>query len=254
MSPLQSHNKPWYRRWWVLPISIVLLLFALNIFAPRFLFDFIGRIAEPIWQVRDEVYQNVRHALGTNGSRALQRENEALRREVNTLRQQLASSNEIPAATSTAASRLHAVVYTKPPFSPYDSLHIGVGARDGVDVGDPVYTTDNVFIGRISDTASTISQVRLFSAPDFTLNVELENGVQGEASGVGSGNLRIRLPRDLEIATGTPVVSGEIPREVVGRVEYIERSPNESFQYIFIRIPFQLFEAREVFVDTSVGT
>ncbi|PJE74080.1 MAG: hypothetical protein COV01_03205 [Candidatus Taylorbacteria bacterium CG10_big_fil_rev_8_21_14_0_10_41_48] len=173
---------------------------------------------------------------------------DSIRKENDTLRSLL--------GRHTSDNRVLAVVLSRPPFSPYDSLILDIGSTDGVFVGDKVYAATDILLGDISDVYSHTAKVNLFSSPGRKVPVLVgPSAIQVEAVGRGSGNFRAVLPSEVGIEKGDPVRFAQSKLNIVGVIEEIVVDSTDSLQEILFKMPLTLSEVSYVEVHvTSVQT
>jgi cell shape-determining protein MreC len=140
-----------------------------------------------------------------------------------------------------------ASILVKPSFSPYDTLIVDIGTDAGVVVGDKVSADGNIFIGRVSEVYANSSKVILYSSPDEKVLVLVgSNNVLKEAVGIGGGNFKIELPREIDIKEGDDVVIPSISPNIFGIVEKVEYKEADSFQTVLFKSPINVLELKWV--------
>lgn len=140
-----------------------------------------------------------------------------------------------------------ASVLSKPPHSMYDSLIIDAGQTDGVVIGDKVLVDGTVFVGEISEVYGNESKVKMYSSPQEKFFVIIgKSGIQAEAEGLGSGNFRVILPKEIGVEVGDSVSIPSITPNVFGLIEKIDSKGNDSFQTLLFKTPINLFELKWV--------
>lgn len=138
-------------------------------------------------------------------------------------------------------------VLIKPFLSAYDTLIIDAGKSAGVEVGDQVLAEGNIFIGYVSDVHDDVSKVVLYSSSGEKVKVLIGNSnIEKEAIGLGGGNFRMELPREIDIKEGDNVVMPSISPNIFGTVEKIEFKESDSFQYILFKNPVNISELKWV--------
>lgn len=138
-------------------------------------------------------------------------------------------------------------ILARPPVSPYDTLIIDLG-QSRVALGDVVVVEAAVVLGEIVEVYSTAAKVRLYSSPDFELAVAVGDELAGVlARGRGGGNFTLELPRDLAVATSTPITVLMAGRELVlAVVGDVDRTASDPFQYVYARLPVNLYRLKQV--------
>jgi rod shape-determining protein MreC len=134
---------------------------------------------------------------------------------------------------------------------------INRGARDGVEVGDPVIT-DMGLVGRVADVTATAAWVRLAIDPGSAVNTRLQNArAEGTVVGQLQGGLRMQyIPREAVIEEGDLVLTsglgGHFPADIViGQVVSVRQQEAELFQEAEIRptVDFERLEIVSVITD-----
>ncbi len=148
------------------------------------------------------------------------------------------------------ATRVIARVLSKPPQSPYDTLIIDIGSKEGVTKGDKVFLAGNVILGFVTDITPHSSVVSLFSTGSQKQSAVLERtGATYELMGKGGANLQVEVPRDADILWGDTFVYPDLSPAIIGTVYFIDTTSQSSLKTIFLRIPGNVFENKWVFVE-----
>ncbi len=152
------------------------------------------------------------------------------------------------------------VILSKPNQSPYGTLVIDVGLKDGLKSGDQVFALGNVPIGTIAETYVNSSKVTLFSNSGQKTQVVVgqknEESKAGksvfmEIVGRGGGNFEMILPRDFTLQKGDQVLLPGINNLLVGIVETILSDPREPFIKALIVSPVNVQELKFVEVEVK---
>lgn len=166
-------------------------------------------------------------------SRVLQNENEDLK--------------ALLGRKNTRQKTVLSAILSKPPLSPYDTLIIDIGSEDSVSVGNQVMADGNTFIGYISETYSNSSKVVLYSSPDEKTNVIIgNNNIEREAVGVGGGNFRLEVPREVDVKEGDTIIIPSVSSNIFGVVEKISSKDADSFQTVLFKSPVNINELKWV--------
>lgn len=145
-----------------------------------------------------------------------------------------------------------ALVLVRPPISPYDTLIIDRGKRDGLEVGNMVYALGDALIGIVAEVYDSRSKVAFFSTPGKKTNVSFENSnVPAIAHGRGSGNFSANTPSDTGIKEGDIVIFPDIKPHIFGIVEEVIADSVDSFKTVLFRSPVNIHDIRFVEVKTS---
>lgn len=140
-------------------------------------------------------------------------------------------------------------VLQKPNHSPYDTLLLDIGSREGVSVGKLVVAYGEVPIGRVAEVYEKVSVVRMFSSPLQEIPVQIgDTKIESVAVGIGGGNFRMLLPKDTPISEGDIVTLSGFDNRILGTVEKINRSEAETFARIMFKSPLSIYELSAVFV------
>ncbi|KKQ03178.1 MAG: hypothetical protein US12_C0019G0006 [Parcubacteria group bacterium GW2011_GWA2_36_24] len=150
-------------------------------------------------------------------------------------------------------------ILSKPNRSPYDTLIIDVGIKQGIEIGDLVFAFGNIPIGQVEASYVNSSKVILFSDSKKKTQVvvgdkNLPAGRQGifmEIMGRGGGNFEMILPRDFTLIKGDQVVLPGITPYVLGIVETIISDPRDSFVKALLTSPVNIQELKFVEIKTN---
>lgn len=189
---------------------------------------------------------------------SLDKENENLKLELNKAKARMSNYNsvlgeninlkEILGRKGEKVSLILAAILSKPNQSPYDTLVIDAGTKQGIKVGNIVFALGNVPIGRTSDVYPDSSKVVLFSnSGEKTQGVV--SGIFIEIVGRGGGNFEMILPRDFVPAKGDQVVLPGITPYVLGKVETILSDPRDPFIKALLASPVNIQELKFVEVE-----
>ncbi|MES2213216.1 MAG: rod shape-determining protein MreC [Patescibacteria group bacterium] len=245
----------------IIIISIIFVLLVGSAFLfPNALRTVSYGIAKPIWRVRDVIQsstgsiKNFFVFKNTLINRTI-----ALEDELTTLKLKeadydilLKENEELKnqLGRTTTATRVMARVVSTPPRSPYDTLIIDIGSRDGVIKGNKVFLAGNIILGIVTDITPYTSVVSLFSTGNQKQSAVLERtGATYELVGKGGANLQVEVPRDADVLWGDTFVYPDLSPAIIGSVYYIDSTSQSSFKTIFIRIPGNVFENKWVFVE-----
>ncbi|MDP4020541.1 MAG: rod shape-determining protein MreC [Candidatus Adlerbacteria bacterium] len=175
--------------------------------------------------------ERLRAELGA--AQALVADRELLLRENIELKTRL---GRVPEETST----LLAAILLRPPATPYDTLMLDVGLKEGVSVGDLVFSVGSVVIGKVTEVYRSTSRATLFSAPGEAHDVLVftqGGSVPLVAEGQGSGSFIGKLPQGTQVNMGDPVLFPDIVPILMAQIAAVETAPNESFQTVYMQLP-----------------
>lgn len=215
---------------------LVFVLLAVRIFAP----DAFLKIFTPIFGVGGRITAQARELLsGFRSAQELSVQNQELSRRLgeqsaeNRILLERAKDLEALLGRSAAVPKGFVVgVLARPPYSPYDTLVVGAGSDDGVDVGMKAFGQGGVPLGEVSSVSKSFSRITLFSAS----GKETEGWVGKERvaltlQGAGGAAIRASVPKDASIAEGDGVYlpgPGALYFGVVTRVEADAASPSAT--------------------------
>jgi len=134
---------------------------------------------------------------------------------------------------------------------------INKGARDGVEIGDPVIS-DLGLVGRVEDISANTSWVRLAIDPSSAIDGRLQNSrATGTVVGQFQGSMLMDfIPQEAVIEAGDLVVTsglgGSFPANIViGQVTTIQRETANPFQQAELRSTVNFNDLSIVSVITS---
>jgi len=140
-----------------------------------------------------------------------------------------------------------ASVLVKPNISPYDTLIVDVGKNNGVSVGELVMADASVFIGKVVEVYDYSSKIILYSSPGEKTNVLIgPANILKEAEGVGDGNFRIEVPKEIGVKVGDSIIMPSISTNIFGVVEKVESKETDSFQTVLFKSPINIQELKFV--------
>lgn len=141
-------------------------------------------------------------------------------------------------------------VTLRPPQSPYDMIVIDAGAENGVAQGMKAIAFSSAIIGHVSEVFPRTSKIKLTSLTGEETNIFLEKAkVSAIATGIGGGNLEIKIPGSVKIEIGDNALTESSFPFLVGVVEKSELDPITQFQKIILRTPVNYQELRRVFIE-----
>ncbi|MFH1979411.1 MAG: rod shape-determining protein MreC [Patescibacteria group bacterium] len=141
-----------------------------------------------------------------------------------------------------------APIIARPGYGIYNSLIIGLGSNEDIQLGMQVTAFGNILLGYVVDVQPTFSRVKLASHPEEEVNVFVGNSVSAISMGRGSENMKIVLPSDVSVEVGDSVTTLGTESLFLGMVEKILKRPESPFQEIFFRFPINIQELRYVYV------
>lgn len=142
-----------------------------------------------------------------------------------------------------------AVVLLRPPGTPYDTFILDVGTKDGVAVGDLVFASGSVVLGKITEAYHSTARATLFSAPGAKHEALIfsEGGsIPVALEGQGAGSFVGKIPQGTPIEVGQTVIFANIMPVLAASVSYVEAREGESFQTVYMHMPINPFTLRYV--------
>lgn len=166
---------------------------------------------------------------------------EALREENALLKERLGRPSE--------STLILARVLAAPSRSPYDTLVIDVGEEHGVTPGMRVFGDGDFAIGEITRSFRHGAIVTLYTSSGVALPVTIgTSSVPATAHGWGGGNLRITVPKGLDIAEGALVEIPALGPEYVGAIAAKESAEGSSMEHLYLALPFNVYQLKWVYV------
>lgn len=192
-----------------------------------------------------------------NSKRTLSLENERLTDRLNELESEISNYTtvineneklkEILSRKKENVELILAGILSKPNISPYDTLIVDAGEREGVQEGNTVFAHGNIPIGKVSNVYSRTSKVVLFSSPGEKTEVVLVGkNTFMQVIGRGGGNFEMILPRDFVVEQGTEIHLPGITPYVLGTVASIISDPRDAFQKALLISPVNIQELKFV--------
>lgn len=163
-------------------------------------------------------------------------------RQVN--RQLRVMSPEIQTATSSLPEAfVRASVTARPPASPYDSVRINVGSRQGLKKGAVVWWPPGVYLGSVVEVGSRSALVRLASAPQAKTVGRINGRLTVDVTGRGGGEMVATIPETAQVATNTLVIADKF-NVPVGRIADTRPAASVGRTRLFIQpvIPASMLE------------
>lgn len=149
-------------------------------------------------------------------------------------------------------SAIMSAVMLTPSQSPYDSLVIDRGEKDGVKIGAIVYANEGRPIGTVTRTLVRSAVVALFSSPGVETNVFVRGAdVHAKATGLGGGSLSVLLAHGSKVEEGDAVLMPSLSPSVIGIVEWIDTDPAAPGIIVTVSQEDTLSSLRFVAVDSE---
>jgi cell shape-determining protein MreC len=229
-------------------IFIAILIIILLILSPRIWRGFSSAssfIGIPVWKFESFISQKF---SGINyffsSKKSLSKENELLKEENQTLKTKMADYDLVKNDITNLQNifgRINANEYTMgivlsgPRQFLYDALIIDIGEKDGVKVGEKVFSEGIVLVGEIAEVYPQSSKVKLYSAPGEKIDVMLASGdIPATLTGRGGGNFEMTISREVEIKEGEEVYVPNLQNEVIAVVGKVIFDPRDPFQKVLL--------------------
>lgn len=237
----------------------VLFFVVISFFAPSFFSGIFSQVGGVVWNSENFIFRSVRDTIQLfRFKNSLLAENEELKKRLETMvvdalatdimRQENSDLKEVLGRIDDKKVLLASVLRT-PPFSPYDTFILDVGADKGVQIGDYIFVGGHVLVGEIVEVNPTSAKAQLFSAPGKTSVVLVgKKAVSAEAIGRGGGNFEIVLSREIPIAVGESVIVPQIDSMVLGVVGQVDIDSAKTFQRVLFSTPVNIQGVRWVTV------
>jgi cell shape-determining protein MreC len=216
------------------------------------------------------VVQNVRAYVvnGSNEPRFIPRNlaEQALVKSLQTENEYLRS---LLGKTPEDSNMILAGVIERPPRTPFDSLVIDIGSDQDILEGDMVFSDSVYAIGMISSVSGHTSTVTLFSSAGQKIDALINSPIEGVkddsgvgtstvksrvkdalnpvvAEGQGAGNFYIKLPKNIKVKVGDPVVWPSAETILLGAVEVVESGEGEAYSQLRFKSPINMNSLRYV--------
>lgn len=232
--------------WGVLALAFAVLVLGVRLLAPNFFWQ----ACAPIFGVSDMLSVDTHAFLSGFGDTAklaasnekLVNENVALASENQVLQEKIAGLSVLSGGQIIPG--IPAGVVARPPESPYDTLVLAAGEKEGVTLGMEAFATGGVPIGTVTSVLADFSRVTLFTSSDASTS-----GWVGSAStpititGEGGGAMHATVARGANIVVGD-VISvpgpGKFPIGSVVRVDSDPLSPAVTLRIMPATNPFSI--------------
>jgi cell shape-determining protein MreC len=171
--------------------------------------------------------------------------NQSLELENNELRLLLGTMSPIAPTSDTTNITIARIIDYRD--IPYGTLLVKTEQGSTVKKGDIAYF-GKWAIGKVTSVNNTSVLIKLFTSSGSAYDV-LIGTVPGTLVGMSGGIGKISLPRTLEVSLGTPVSLPLADGLILGTVEDIERSSEQSMQTLLVRIPFNISTLRFITIS-----
>lgn len=199
-------------------------------------------------------------AIGSSGffssNRALQTENEELRRDLSLAAEMLASverlqgENETLRALAGLAADLPgktARIISSFQTTPYGTFMIDVGRDGGIGEGFLVLTEGGYVLGTIADVHASTATVRTVFSPGQDVDLVVGDAAF-VAKGQGGGNAEAEVPREALMRVGDSARAPLFANRPAGIVGSVSSASSSATQSVHIRVPANLDTLQFVYV------
>lgn len=209
--------------------AFVILFVVLRMVAP----DLLATLSSPLWKAGDGFSKGIAAAsLPFADAAALRAERDRLLAENAALVNQNMALTAQVKDTAALPAGIPAGVLVRPPVSPYDTVVLDKGERDGVRADAFVFATGGVPVGVIETVTAETSRAVLFSTPGrITEGWVGEERLPVSLEGRGAGAYSATLPRESGIQPGAIVYlpgPGALPAGTVVRIDSDPSSPRAT--------------------------
>lgn len=244
--------------WGALALLVAVLALMLRLLAPNFFWH----MSAPLLRGADALARESRMffsgfadtAALAERNAVLMNENAALANKNHALLKRGADRDALSGSAPERGNRgIIAGVLSRPPVSPYDTLVLSSGEKDGVAVGQEAFGDGGVPLGMVSSVLADFSRVTLFSAPNMSMHGWVgRSNIPLEIFGAGAGALRASLARSAGVALGDAVFApgpGALP---IGSVIRIDSDPSSPSMTLFIQSALNPFSVTWVALRDAV--
>lgn len=244
----------------VLFLALCLLVFRTS--AENVLSGIFHRIASPIWLLGSYVGDRLKEDQYYFSSKeALYRENILLKETLDLVALEAYSREELRSENTALKEMLGrpqgralllARVLATPGNSPYDTLIIDVGTRDGIIPGMKVMSDGDFELGVVSEVYYGSAVATLYSSYGNELPVTIgASSTPAMLYGEGGGGFRAILPKGVSVNEGDLVRIPAIAPTYAGVIRTVSRPEGSSLQAVFLRWPMNINTIRYVYVVTG---
>lgn len=168
---------------------------------------------------------------------------------ISALQVENAQLKELLGRSSATPNSILATVLVRPPKSPYDTIIVDRGERDGIRMGMIAYGAPEYAIGRVTEAKERTALITLFSSSNQKETVLIGNGASSTpalAEGRGGGNFYIKLPRNVEVNVGDAITWPDSELILLGTIEKIDADIGGTYADIYFKSPIDIHTLRYV--------
>jgi hypothetical protein len=108
---------------------------------------------------------------------------------------------------------------------------------------------EDIAFGEVIESFANESRVVLYSSAEQITNVTIgPENISAEAEGIGGGNFKIFLPRDVPVEIGELIVVPALHSDILGVVGMVRSSPSDALKEILFKTPLNVQELKWVYV------
>jgi len=245
--------------------GIIFLAFTILFYFRLPLLNFFSRIslsiAVPFWKISTNIKENFsNYSYLFTVKKTLISENDNLKKQVlemqskailnNILLDENTKLKDILGRKNIKKQMILATILSKPNSSPYGTLVIDIGEKDGILLGQNVFARANILIGNISEVYENFAVVKLFSGSGEKTEVVLSGSdIYLLAIGRGGGGFEILAPRDLLIEKDAEILMPSVDLNIIAVVKEIVSDQRDSFQKVLLSSPVNIQELKWVEVE-----
>jgi cell shape-determining protein MreC len=237
----QKNKKTGYRKYVIIGIFFVALFFFGSFFK-----NLIQGIASPVLNIHSSIFSSLGNVTTYFKSKnELQKVNSELIEQNQDFKIQLLTLESVQKENESLKNQLNFIspsiktvvvkIFTRPPFSPYDTFVIN--SNDQIKKDQKVFYK-KLLIGKVIETYSKTAVIKLYSSSGEKIPVQLSNN-EFEAEGQGNLSFKIKIPKSLIVEKNTPVYSLET-NSILGLVQNIYSDEASAFQDIYFRYPINI--------------
>lgn len=250
------HGAPRGRSKLLFATILILCIFGVDALLGGPFRNFVRSIAAGVWTGAEHVRESVAGSGFFARNSTLASKNESLKRELAAVRERAAAYGGLKEENDTLRSMLHFTLesqgITTPVVSsyhasPYGTFMVGAGVHDAIAPGDLVLSETGYVIGRVADVGETHTLVKTAFQSGSHVDVIVGNAAV-TATGEGSGNARVDVPRGIDVRVGDTVVAPTFGGHPVGIVGYVEEVSTTAEQKVYIVLPVNVSLLRFVYI------
>lgn len=231
-----SHQRSNVSKKIIAIIFVASIALGLLFFGSRMSGNILGTVHVPV-QATVLLSEGVFETVGAYfiGAKKLMYERDTLTRELaskngelEALKASIADYDELRALREGNPEHVFAGVLLRPNHTPYDSLVLDKGSKDGIEEGAVVYAPGNRPIGTVMRTASFTSVVALFSSPGIESFVYVRGpNIFVKAIGRGGSVFDVEIPEGVEVAVGDTVLMPTLSPAFLGTIATVRNDPKQ---------------------------